>query len=667
MNEYKNGQKKDSPKKGSKDHKNKPGVGDILNAAGTAAGATGKAIQLYAPKAGTSLVVAGKTLKAMGTISHTLSNVTGKKWLNHPDWHTLLVQPGDVGVNTAYRRSNYLPTNDWYDARDPADGDASNYNFGQCSAPLVAGYLLDLVSPKSITDDRTWQQAFQLIRSNLRLVNTGASRYSPVEIEHFILSLRSLHAMVALADKYVRIVQSIDPSDAETPRSYVVASGFRWVDDEVNDISNISARVSRWKQMIDKLYPYDNYLLARTRELMGTVFIDETQAKGIPYVYGLSNLYIPTADGGLSWRNVSFNPGIAIRPDFFATAYNTKATDMIDQTNIPFSHLAGLIDTAFKNMAAFNPYSDLAADLQKAYGVAIIKWPDHAIGEYIYDEMNIRQLHNADVMNMTINNDPTNDIKPDEWTTEHAYFFRWKEGSDWKSHSYQGYPYSVSWLGKASNLTTTMTNFYRSIMTSAARKIVAKSERVMDYGDAEPSAGLVLEGSAFTVTALGVGSAEDLDWSDPTQYAPYIAADIVGCGTEIVAAGFVVARVKADDLGAIAWFTQTTNNLVCIPIGYGVEGVDTSYIGGSGDWYMPLSHALGHYATNLVASLNSAPRHQLFNWEADPDDDTFSYKQLAQIWDDDEFALVSANNLSSFHTLSSCSLVLGPNTRFGKG
>jgi len=291
---------------------------------------------------------------------------------NHPDWYTNYDTAGLLALNFARKRGTQY------------------YNKGSIKYGLVsaAGIGVNLVTPR---DNGGWKQGILSLYSDIRSRNSGRVNYTEFDLEKYVISVRSLHAVYAFCRRVYATLFNSNSFDSTTPMALFGAMGIDYKSFQDN-AANFKIIGNLLGIFIENAAPLRIPLFDRTRWMFSNFFADSDDIKAV--CYSLNPRYVPYADQSI----VSSTE---------RTTYKSMALGAADNNSLHTSTTTGkayahVVEDINKIRAAFSEcstFSIIAGDILKAYGdnakYPAESWAQDVPTPVVYDEATLTQIQNA--------------------------------------------------------------------------------------------------------------------------------------------------------------------------------------------------------------------------------------------------------------------------------
>ena len=309
----------------------------------------------------------------------------GQILFNHPEWYSK-TKSDLVNLNYGDRKGTSLrPLGGSYTASTGAP---------LPDAAVSAAHLdIDLVIPFSQGYD-AFDQAIQLYYTQIRKANTSVSPYTVQDLKRYVLCVRNVTAMIAVARRALQTINAVNFYDGSTPQAYCAAQGIDY-DSWKNNAADIRDTMYRYLLSFRELMPLNMDILYRTAWLFTGALCDSDDAKFTPIfrrLKGFVNINV-AINGTKTAQYIDVSPA-DVDPSATTTGLTWQSYLAI---------LQGLFNS-FRNDSASAP---IASEIKKAFGEKAFTfvaqpWTIDEQLAFVYNESDLTQIQNATIEKWSI-------------------------------------------------------------------------------------------------------------------------------------------------------------------------------------------------------------------------------------------------------------------------
>lgn len=319
----------------------------------------------------------------------------GQILFNHPEWYSK-TKSDLVNLNYGDRKGTMLR---------PLGGSYTSSTGAPLSdAAVSAAHLdIDLVIPFSQGYD-AFDQAIQLYYTQIRKANTSVSPYTVQDLKRYVLCVRNVTAMIAVARRALQTINAVNFYDGSTPQAYCAAQGIDY-DSWKDNAADIRDVMYRYLLSFRELMPLNMDMLYRTAWLFTGALCDSNDAKFTPIfrrLKGFVNINV-AINGTKTPQYIEVSPS-SVDPSPTTTGLTWQAYLTI---------LKGLFNS-FRNDTTSAP---IASEIKKAFGEKAFTfvaepWTIDEKLAFVYNESDLTQVQNATIENWSVTPDLTTDGIP---------------------------------------------------------------------------------------------------------------------------------------------------------------------------------------------------------------------------------------------------------------
>lgn len=304
-----------------------------------------------------------KAVKEAAKLAGVIAKLT-----QHPEWYEGYATDGLVNLNYGKRVGKPIPMH--------AGSRSRMMQYEQISG---VSYGVDLIVPQ--TREAAFQQSAEIMYSKLRAANSGAINYSVRDLMRYIMNVRSVHALYAMARRLYATLLNVSAFDANRPRALVDAnfsSTTSQYEKVLADAANLRMMGDLLGRKIQASYPLRVPLIDRTRWMFSNYFADSNDVKAAFHAFRLSGIPL------FIWSNKNDTNTTTAPFTFFDTYEN-----FIDA----MQHVCENINDDWAT-------NIIAGDILKCFGQDAIypaeAWNINFATPFVYDESALCQIENAD-------------------------------------------------------------------------------------------------------------------------------------------------------------------------------------------------------------------------------------------------------------------------------
>jgi len=298
---------------------------------------------------------------------------------NHPEWYTNYDTAGLLALNFARKRGTQY------------------YNKGSIKYGLVssAGIGVNLVVPR---DNGGWKQGILSLYSDLRSRNSGRVNYTEFDLEKYVISVRSLHAVYAFCRRVYATLFNSNTFDSTTPMALFGAMGIDYKSFQDN-AANFKIIGNLFDIFIENAAPLRIPLFDRTRWMFSNFFADSDDIKAV--CYSLNPRYVPYANQSIvdsEERTTYLSMALGAADN---NALHTSTT-----TGKTYDNVVSDINNIRAAFSECSTFSIIAGDILKAYGDSAKypagNWAQDMPTPIVYDEATLTQIQNATLVGQLV-------------------------------------------------------------------------------------------------------------------------------------------------------------------------------------------------------------------------------------------------------------------------
>ena len=323
----------------------------------------------------------------------------GQILFNHPEWYAK-TKSDLVNLNYGDRKGTML--------RPLGGSYTSSTGAPLPDAAVSAAHLdIDLVIPFSQGYD-AFDQAIQLYYTQIRKANTSVSPYTVQDLKRYVICVRNVTAMIAVARRALQTINAVNFYDGSTPQAYCAAQGIDY-ESWTNNAADIRDTMYRYLLSFRELMPLNMDMLYRTAWLFTGALCDSNDAKFTPIfrrLKGFVNINV-AANGTKTAQYIDVSPA-DVDPSAVTTGLTWQAYLII---------LRGLFNS-FRNDSTSAP---IASEIKKAFGDKAFTfvaqpWTIDEKLAFVYNESDLTQIQNATIEDWSVtptldtNGVPSNEI-----------------------------------------------------------------------------------------------------------------------------------------------------------------------------------------------------------------------------------------------------------------